>query len=157
MSSLIGREPELASITAALRRPDLAGAFLIGEAGVGKTHLLDAATRLAADAGFVTTRVTGDRALADLPLAAFSALLPDRLSGDAGDLVALRRQLREFAGGRPLVLAVDDAHLLDDASAATVHQLAADLTAFVIGTVRTGEAAPAAITALWKDRLVERI
>jgi DNA-binding CsgD family transcriptional regulator len=65
--------------------------------------------------------------------------------------------LLERAAERRLVLLVDDAHLLDDASATLVHQLALTNAAFVLATVRTGEPAPDAIAALWKDGLVERI
>ena len=51
-----------------------------------------------------------------------------------------REAIVALGGGRPLVLLVDDAHLLDDASATLVHQLVATRSAFVIATVRTGEA-----------------
>jgi DNA-binding CsgD family transcriptional regulator len=46
---------------------------------------------------------------------------------------------------------VDDAHLLDAASAALVLNLTAE-AAMVIAAVRSGEPCPDAITALWKDR-----
>jgi hypothetical protein len=49
-----------------------------------------------------------------------------------------------------LVVFVDDAHLLDDLSALVLHQLVQSQAASVILTIRTGEAAPAAVTALWK-------
>ncbi len=65
--------------------------------------------------------------------------------------------LREVAGGRPLLLAVDDAHQLDAASALLVHQLVADFTTLVALTVRLGEPVPDPITALWKDELAERV
>jgi DNA-binding CsgD family transcriptional regulator len=52
---------------------------------------------------------------------------------------------------RPVVVAVDDAHLLDDASATLVHRLALDGVARVVLTARTGESTPDPITALWKD------
>ncbi len=156
-SGPIGRDEELGRLVGALRRADLAGVVLTGEAGIGKTHLLDAGLYRAGTAGFAIVRITGSRALADLPLAAFAPFLPARLAGDVTDLVTLRSVLRERADGRPMVLGVDDAHLLDDASAAMVHQLAADLSVFVMGTVRTGAIPPDAVTALWKDRLVERV
>jgi hypothetical protein len=155
--TLVGRQVELGAITEALKRADTAGAVVIGEAGVGKTRLIDAALAVAADAGFVTARIGGDTALADLPLAAFAPLLRERPVGDAGDLVTLRNTLRTMAGGRPLLLGVDDAHFLDDTSAVFVHQLAAELTAFVIVGTRAGVRPPAAITALWKDRLAVRV
>lgn len=51
------------------------------------------------------------------------------------------RTLVAGAGGRPLVVFVDDAHLLDDRSATLVHQLALR-TATVLATVQSGESAP---------------
>ena len=157
MDDLVGREPEFTAVGNALRRPDLAGAMFVGDAGVGKSHLLDATLRHAESLGFVTVMVTGTRALADIPLAAFAGLFRGRPSGDAGDLVQLRRVLHERAAGRPLLLGLDDAHLLDDASAAFAHQLATDLTAFVVGTLRTGDVPPEGITSLVKDGVAVRI
>src|SRR5439155_297702 len=52
---------------------------------------------------------------------------------------------------------VDDAHLLDDASATLIHQLAGSDSAFVLATLRTGEVAPEPVTSLWKDGVVERL
>lgn len=147
----------MAAIGAALRRPDLAAVLITGDAGVGKSRLLDATLQQAEHAGFATVAITGTRALADIPLAAFAAMLPQRLAGDAGDLVQIRRILQDRAGGRPLLLGVDDAQLLDDASAAVTYQLATDLTAFVVATVRSGEIPPDAITALHKDGLAARV
>jgi DNA-binding CsgD family transcriptional regulator len=157
VDELVGRNTEFAAIRAALRRPDLAGAVFVGDAGVGKSHLLQATLRHAEEAGFVTVSITGSRALGDIPLAAFASMLPGRPSGDAGDLVQIRRALQDRAGTRPLLLGLDDAHLLDEASAALAHQLASDLTAFVVGTLRTGEVPPEAISALMREGLAARI
>ena len=52
---------------------------------------------------------------------------------------------------RRLLLGVDDAHLLDDASAALVHLLVTNGAASVVLTLRSGEPAPDSIVALWKD------
>jgi DNA-binding CsgD family transcriptional regulator/tetratricopeptide (TPR) repeat protein len=67
------------------------------------------------------------------------------------------RALAEEAEGHRLALCVDDAHLLDAASAALVHQLAVGATASLLVTVRIGEPAPDPIVALWKDRVAERV
>jgi DNA-binding CsgD family transcriptional regulator len=77
---------------------------------------------------------------------------------DRADL--LRRSVDALVrrgGGRPLVLLVDDGHLLDPVSATVVHQLAAHEAASILVTVRTGEPAPDPVVALWKDDLAERI
>ncbi len=60
------------------------------------------------------------------------------------------------AEGRRVVLGVDDAHLLDDASAAVLFDLVVTGAAFVVATLRTGEPAPEPVTALWKDGVAER-
>jgi hypothetical protein len=65
--------------------------------------------------------------------------------------------LVEGTGGARLALGVDDAHLLDDASAALVHQLAATGSGFVVVTVRSGASAPDPVVGLWKDGLAERV
>jgi DNA-binding CsgD family transcriptional regulator len=55
------------------------------------------------------------------------------------------------------VIGVDDAHLLDDASAALVHQVAITRAGFVIVTVRSDLQAPDFAISLWKDGLAERL
>ena len=65
--------------------------------------------------------------------------------------------LRERAGGRRIVLGVDDAQLLDPVSAALVLHLTITASAFVIATVRSGEPCPDAIVSLWKDAGARRI
>lgn len=54
-------------------------------------------------------------------------------------------------------IVVDDAHLLDPSSATLLNQLATDGAVSLAVTVRTGEPAPDAITALWKDRGFARL
>jgi DNA-binding CsgD family transcriptional regulator len=61
------------------------------------------------------------------------------------------------AGGGKLAILVDDAHLLDDASATLVHQLATYAMAFVVITVRSDEPCSDPILALWKDDTLRRM
>jgi DNA-binding CsgD family transcriptional regulator len=56
-----------------------------------------------------------------------------------------------------VIVGVDDAHLLDELSAVLVHQLVLRQAATVVLTLRTGEAAPDAVTALWKDGHLTRL
>jgi DNA-binding CsgD family transcriptional regulator/tetratricopeptide (TPR) repeat protein len=76
-----------------------------------------------------------------------SALGSDRDATLRGIVAALER---EGERGR-LTLGVDDAHLLDDGSAALVHMLATTGRASVVVTARSGEHVPDSIVALWKD------
>ena len=102
---------------------------------------------------------------ARLPFGAVAPLLhaisPEPEAAAVDDRVDLLRRsvaaLAEQPDGRRLLLFVDDAHLLDDASATLVHQVAATVTAVVLATVRTGEPAPDPVVALWKDGLAERV
>jgi predicted ATPase len=65
--------------------------------------------------------------------------------------------LRAEVPDGPLRIAVDDAHLLDDGSAALVLQLALNGTARVLAIVRAGASCPDAITTLWKDGHARRL
>jgi DNA-binding CsgD family transcriptional regulator len=161
---LVGRAGELHRLHDLVTAGDSAGVMLAGPAGVGKTRLALECLGLAESAGLVTARVTATRAAASLPFGALAPLLPARHHGETGGVDdradLLRRSataLVERAGDKRLVLLVDDAHLLDDASATLVHQLAGTNSAFVLATVRTGEPAPEPVTAMWKDGVVERI
>ncbi|MEU0480332.1 hypothetical protein ABZ260_14250 [Streptosporangium sp. NPDC006013] len=58
---------------------------------------------------------------------------------------------------RESVLVVDDAHLLDDASAALVHELALGGRTRLLVTVREGEPAPEGVSRLWEENLLPRL
>ena len=97
---------------------------------------------------------------------AFATLLPPGLAavGPAaqGDLLRYyARELVATAEGRPLLLVVDDAHLLDDGSSMLMQQLSLNETATVIACIPT--AGPAIekfadpTVVLWKDHGATRI
>lgn len=142
---------------------DCRGVVIAGPAGTGKTRIATECLALAEPAGMTTARVMASHAVRDVPFGALASVLPPeavggpRASDDRENLLRVAaRALDEAGGGRRLMLLVDDAHLLDDLSATVVNQLAAT-GSFVLATVRAGEQAPAPVTALWKDGLVERI
>ena len=161
---LVGRSGELHRLRRLVSDGETPGVVIAGSAGVGKTRLALECVRLADKAGLATVRITATRAAAALPLGALAALLPAGHHGetggvdDRGDL--LRRSaaaLVERGGARRLVVFLDDAHSLDDASATLIHQLASTNAAFVLATLRVGDPAPEPVVALWKDELVPRI
>jgi DNA-binding CsgD family transcriptional regulator len=156
---LVGRRAELETLAVALGDTH-AGVVLAGAAGVGKTRLAREALDRAAAAGSEVEWVAATRAAASIPFGAVSHLLPPAARLGDHRVEILRRAaalLAERSRGRLLVLGVDDAHLLDDASAALVHQLALRGLAVVLATVRTGEPAPDSVVALWKDGLAHRL
>lgn len=75
--------------------------------------------------------------------------------------MTLVRRATEALVGRTgpagVVVGVDDAHLLDELSALVVHQLVLRNVATVVLTVRSGEPAPDAVSALWKDGHLRRL
>jgi DNA-binding CsgD family transcriptional regulator/tetratricopeptide (TPR) repeat protein len=159
---VVGRDEELALLDNALADGALGGAVLAGPPGVGKTRLATAFLERAAEQGFATAWVAATRAVGSVPFGAFAHLLPGSRDIPAGGRLDVLRwageELRRRADGGRLVLGIDDAHLLDDGSAALAHQLAMTSTAFIVATLRTGaEEPPDPVVALWKDGLAERI
>jgi DNA-binding CsgD family transcriptional regulator len=155
---ILGRSAERARIADLLGSESSSGAVLVGEAGVGKTRLAREALRDAERAA--TIWVVASESASTIPLGAFAPVLSpgDRGVGDLLDLLqAATVALSATAGGRPLVVGIDDAHHLDPVSAALVHQLAASGAAKVLATLRARARAPDAVVALWKDQLAERI
>jgi DNA-binding NarL/FixJ family response regulator len=155
---LTGRVEELSRISGLTRRRDgPAGVVLAGPAGVGKTRLAREALAAAEQRGALTRWAVGTASARALPLGAFAATL-----GVVGpDPARLVRQASEVllagAGRAGVVVGVDDAHLLDELSAVLVHQLVLCRAASVVLTLRTGETAPDAVTALWKDGHLPRL
>jgi DNA-binding CsgD family transcriptional regulator len=131
----------------------------MGAGGVGKTRLARELVETAVGSGRgASIWVSGTRSASGVPFGAFAHLLPaldarglDRLAV----LMIARRAVLQAAADASGLLVVDDAHLLDEASAALVHQLAMARALRVVATVRSGEPAPDAVVALWKDGWLE--
>ena len=128
------------------------GVVLTGAAGVGKTTL----ARLVTDTLDGDVRwVAGTESARSIPLGAFAHTIGAATLRDPVSFLSAARDSLLAEG--PLVLGVDDAHLLDQLSATLLHQLAIDRAARIVATVRSGESAPDAITSLWKDGHLARL
>ncbi|MEV5549701.1 LuxR C-terminal-related transcriptional regulator [Streptomyces sp. NPDC052309] len=136
-----GREDELElvrrSVTAGRN-----GIVVTGPAGCGKTRLVTEAVR-----GADGARVAGTPGTRGIAFAAFAHLLPES--------VTLHRAVQLLSGVR--LLLVDDAHLLDDASAALVHQLAVQGRTRLLVVATDGARVPGAIGRLWTGELLPRL
>ncbi|HTY29517.1 MAG TPA: AAA family ATPase, partial [Mycobacterium sp.] len=135
---LIGRTGQMRTIASAIAAPDTAGVVVSGGAGVGKSRLARDALAAAESKGFESRWVVGASSARAIPLGAFTAWTQP----DASDTVHLVRGVIESltaTSGGPILLGVDDAHLLDDLSTFVVHQLLQRRAAKVILTVRDDE------------------
>src|SRR4051812_37880338 len=152
---LVGRDDELRLI-AQLRaehrgRRSGVGVVIAGLAGVGKSHLARHVVAAAEGAGALVAWVLATASAATVPLGPVAGLLPaeERTTDPATLMRRTAALLRQEARGRDIVLGVDDAQLLDPASAALVLHLAISGTAFVVATMRSGATHPDALRTLW--------
>lgn len=134
-----GREDELELVRRSAARQ---GIVVTGPAGCGRTRLLTEAVR-----GTDCVRAAGTPGTRRIPFAAFAHLLPGT--------VTLHHAVRRLSGARLLV--VDDAHLLDDASAALLHQLALHGRTRLLVAVTDGAPVPGAVRRLWTGELLPRL
>ncbi|MCG5433354.1 LuxR C-terminal-related transcriptional regulator [Mycobacterium sp. MYCO198283] len=139
--------------------PRRRGAVLVGAAGVGKTVMSRGVAKelLTRHPEVSSHWISGTASAQRVPFGAFSHLVD--VSGDDEPAALLRRARETLCRSAPhgLLLVVDDAHHLDVLSATLVHQLGVTGAARLLLTVRDGETPPDAVTALWKDRILERI
>lgn len=149
MAGLVGREPEIAVIESFLAAGEagFAALELIGEPGIGKTTVWEAAVRRAGELGLPVLSARPAASEARLSFAGLTDLLaavhPDVLAwlpapqAEALDVVLLRADagrppgrrlvgtaflsvLRELASDGPVLVAVDDAPWLDTPSASAL-------------------------------------
>lgn len=160
---LVGRGAELTRVRKLAASGESRGVVLAAAAGVGKTRLARECLHSAQHAGMATVVATASQSAAGVPLGAMASILSafGGVSAEGDDVGTYLRRvvLHLVAGARPrrLFVLIDDAHLLDPTSAALVQLLAQRDEVFLCLTLRTREPAPDAVTALWKDDLVERI
>jgi DNA-binding CsgD family transcriptional regulator/type II secretory pathway predicted ATPase ExeA len=157
---LVGRRRELKLVDEALNSPTSQGTMLVGPMGSGRTRLVQEAVALAEDTGAAIHWIHATSAAATLPFGAVAHLLPPAQTSAPDPARLLHETVRHLvskAGNRRIVLAVDDAHRLDQTSATLIHQLAATRAAFVVVSACAGTMVPEPIFSLWKDRLIGRL
>ena len=140
-TGFVGRVRDLERISQGLRRIDGAGVLISGPSGSGKSRLAAEAATAWAQQGRVH-RVTGSRAIRDLPYGAVAALLPTEFDplaplDDFDRLRLVRAVARALSTpavaaasvvADPMeqpVLLIDDSHLLDRSSAELIGALLA--------------------------------
>jgi hypothetical protein len=129
---------------------DRGGAVIIAPVGAGKSTVARLASEHIGGSSAWVTGTVSDRVV---PFAAVRDLIE---VPDDGKTAAVLRAARESVADG-LLLIVDDAHLLDDLSAALVYQLAVSGAVRLIVTVDPDEGAPDSISALQLDDVLPRI
>jgi DNA-binding CsgD family transcriptional regulator len=156
---LVGRGEELAELER-LMAPGggPGGVVLFGDAGVGKTRLVAEVVDAHRGEGIVVEWVRATEAAKSIPLGSFAHLLaPVDEAHHPDDLLHLALAgLGERSGAAGLLLAVDDAHLLDESSVALLHLAVTQSKVRVLVSVRTAEPLPPGLVGLWKDELLVR-
>ena len=144
---LIGRDGELDRLRDVLA-PEARCVVVTGPAGVGKTRLMTELAHVAEVAGRTVACAVASRSAATVPFGALAPLLPtEHVLADtpAGLLRRAARAIRDLGGDQPVVLLVDDAHTVDEASATLLYELAVEGGVSIVLTVRDGEKTPAPI------------
>jgi DNA-binding CsgD family transcriptional regulator/tetratricopeptide (TPR) repeat protein len=153
---LIGRAEELDVVAGAIGKSSAsAGVVIFGDLGVGKSRLAhDAVSRCE---GAVVHWAAGSSAARAIPLGAFVNWLPADIGEPVQAAGRVVNELMRGAGPRPCIVAVDDAHLLDDTSAFMLQQLVDRRLARLILAVCSGAAVSDPVSALWRDSPVQRL
>ncbi|MEU8006414.1 LuxR C-terminal-related transcriptional regulator [Catellatospora sp. NPDC049111] len=127
--TMVGRARELGEVLSAVRDSRTDVVLVSGEAGVGKTRLLDAVC-----AALPSVRAWGTRGLSHVPLAALAHLVDPATTSLAEMVAQVLRAVPAEA-----VLAVDDLHGCDEVSLAVAMRVARDAGRTLVGTVRTAD------------------
>jgi DNA-binding CsgD family transcriptional regulator len=157
---LVGRDAELAVLASALADGNAGGVVLFGAAGVGKTRLARCAVDMAEARGLVTASVRANRSASLIPFGALAPLFAELglpVEVDARLLRAAADAVRQRRGEGRMLLAVDDAQELDDASGALLDHLLHTGDVQVVLTARLGDQQAAAIHDMWKDGRIIRL
>ncbi|MEV0129702.1 LuxR C-terminal-related transcriptional regulator [Dactylosporangium sp. NPDC050688] len=154
---LVGRSAELAAIARALSSTATSGVLLAGEAGVGKSRLLSAALDNVERGGARVVHITATSSWQDVPLGAVPEFAPPADAGLTETLRLAKQQLAAVSPAGPVLVGVDNANWLDDATAALLERLLADGTVKVLATVRDNVVNAPAVAQLRRAGALERI
>ncbi|MHA7282229.1 helix-turn-helix transcriptional regulator [Arthrobacter sp. TMS2-4] len=142
------------AVLARIQSPGGVGAVLLGEEGSGKTALLRAVAHRASRTHHVVRIWASKRASAE-PYRAIAFLLAELESGDTQHpltiIQGVRALLEEQSGGRPVLLAIDNAAHLDTESATVISRLVIAGTASVLIAAESLRTMNTSFSDLWRD------
>ncbi|MEV7403101.1 LuxR C-terminal-related transcriptional regulator [Streptomyces sp. NPDC091267] len=148
---LVGREKILSDAEAVLRTTQHCGVVLAGPDGVGKSRLLHELAAAARGRGMRTLIMQPSISVQYSPLHAVSTAMAASGMRAPRTVSEAAAELGRAQQTGPFLLCVDDAHLLDDASAALLLHLARERTCAIVVVTSDNAAAPSEVLSLWKD------
>lgn len=136
--------------------------FIMAGPGIGKSAVTDAVTdRLAGTMSIL--RIHASSALAGVPFGVLTPYTGDLTAEESVSPVAVLRSMWSYfeklkgTSTSPVLLAVDDAHHLDDASAGVLAEVISAGWATVVAAARPRPGLPQPLDQLWYDGLAERV
>ena len=158
---LTGRAEELRSATETLRGGMHVAVLLVGDHGSGKSTLMEAiAAELRNDV--TPVRLHGSQALSHVPYGVLAPYIVDLPVEEATSQLAVLRTFWSYLEGqrrtssKPLLLVVDDAHDLDEATAAVLVELAAAGWTKLLVSAAARPGLPEPLLELWFEGIAER-
>lgn len=155
--ALAGRAEAIRSVLEAVE--GTSGAVIVGREGIGKTALVNFVAASVSDR-FHIVRVRGSYVSARSNYGALGWLLSDLpdevLDKPVRVLVELKSHLKEQAGGRPILLIVDNAHQLDPLSQTVTAQLARQRAITLLTTTPDVLLCGEELMRLWSDGVLRR-
>lgn len=147
------------NILARLKSGAGSGCILVGEQGIGKTALIHHLLRRLEEDYYVV-HVRGSAFAGRTAFGALTILLSDLDPAVSSHPVLILRGLTQLilerAGGRPVLLAVDNAEDLDEFSAMVLSQMVLTRTAGMLAAFRDFSRAPAEFLGLWREGILDR-
>ncbi|WP_307303378.1 LuxR family transcriptional regulator [Pseudarthrobacter enclensis] len=136
--------------------------FIMAGPGIGKSAVTDAVTdRLAGN--MTILRIHASSALAGVPFGVLTPYTGELTAEESVSPVAVLRSMWSYfeklkaGNGTAVLLAVDDAHHLDDASAGVLAEVISAGWATVVAAARPRPGLPQPLDQLWYDGLAERV
>lgn len=159
--SLVGRSVVISDIAGALTAESIS-IWVVGAPGVGKTAVAGAVEQ-SLGSGLPFVHLAASSSLSTVPFGALVPLLGELSVRDISSPLAVIRRtvrsLKQISGRKPEVpiIMVDDAHFLDEGSAAILAQVVTAGEGRLFALSRDMPRVPEDIVGLWRDGMVRRV
>jgi DNA-binding CsgD family transcriptional regulator len=154
---LTGRAGAMRAIETAISASDASGIVIWGAPGVGKSRIAREALAAAAARGCESRWAVGTTSARTIPLGAFTAWAPSGVTDTVALVRGVIESLTAAPTDTPVVICVDDVHLLDDLSTFVVEQVVQRGAAKLVLTIRDREPVPAVVQEIWRGDQFDRL